>query len=309
MEDRDEVLAGISALLRVKPEIHVVCHFGEQWVSSHEPEEAGWAPFHIVLKGECRLQVDGRQWHLRQGDVVLLPHGGAHIVHAPHDEGERRPFWVQHRGALDIPIRINVDAPAATELACGRLRFDQVHHNLILAALPPVVHFAAADGPDAARVAELVRIIRDEIEAARIGSALMARDLASLVMLIVLRSYLECRQQDGGVFALIACKRAGKAFAAMLRHPAREWTLDDLAAEGHTSRATLVRMFRRNVGMAPLTFLQDLRLNLGDRYIRASSLPLTQIAERVGYQSTSAFSRAYLKRFGATPSDIRRAGR
>jgi AraC family transcriptional activator of mtrCDE len=308
MDEREEVFAGITALLRVKPEIQAVCHFGEQWRSDHGPEAVGWAPFHIVVEGECLLEADGRTTLLRKGDVVLLPHGGPHALHAASRAGgDRRPTRVEHRGHLDIPIRTNVSGDPDTELVCGRLLFDQAHHNMVLAALPAVIHLAADQGPDAARACELIRLIREELDGARMGAGLFARELASLLMVLALRAHLEQQhRQDPGLFALIACKRTGRAFTAMLLHPDREWTLDELAAEALTSRATLVRMFKRNTGMAPLAFLSDLRLNLANRSIRASSLPLSHIAEMVGYRSTSAFSRAYLKRFGTLPSDERR---
>jgi AraC family transcriptional activator of mtrCDE len=239
---------------------------------------------------------------------VLLPHGSPQAIYAAtRAGGDGRPIRIEHRDQLDIPIRTNVTGDPDTELVCGRLLFDQAHHNMVLAALPTVVRLATDQGPDATRACELIRIIREELEGARMGAGIFARELASLLMVLVLRAHLEQQhRQDPGLFALIACKRTGRAFTAMLLRPNREWTLDELAAEALTSRATLVRMFKRNTGMAPLAFLSDLRLNLADRSMRASSLPLSHIAEMVGYRSPSAFSRAYLKRFGALPSDVRR---
>jgi len=94
----------------------------------------------------------------------------------------------------------------------------------------------------------------------------------------------------------------------MLAEPARNWMLDELAARANTSRATLVRLFRSAANMAPLTFLAELRLTLARHRILASNTPLAEIAEEVGYQSETAFSRAYQRRFGIAPGADRKGG-
>jgi AraC family transcriptional activator of mtrCDE len=92
----------------------------------------------------------------------------------------------------------------------------------------------------------------------------------------------------------------------MLAEPGRGWTLDELAKRASTSRATLVRLFRNAVRVAPLAFLTELRLSLARHRMLATSTPLAVIAEEVGYQSETAFSRAYRRRFGVAPGADRR---
>ena len=92
----------------------------------------------------------------------------------------------------------------------------------------------------------------------------------------------------------------------MLRDPAQPWTLDELAAEAATSRATLVRLFRGMTGRAPLAFLANLRLLLARNRLRASYEPVAAIAAEVGYESETAFSRAYARHFGTTPGADRK---
>lgn len=86
----------------------------------------------------------------------------------------------------------------------------------------------------------------------------------------------------------------------MLSEPARSWTLDELA-----QRATLVRQFQAAVNMAPVAFLAELRLTIARGRIRASRTPLAIIADDVGYQSETAFSRAYQRQFGVAPGGDR----
>jgi AraC family transcriptional regulator, activator of mtrCDE len=84
----------------------------------------------------------------------------------------------------------------------------------------------------------------------------------------------------------------------MLRIPAHPWALDELAAEAHVSRATLVRIFRREGDIAPLGFLSELRRGLARHRLSSTTGTLAQVAAAVGYDSESAFVRAFRKRYG-----------
>jgi AraC family transcriptional activator of mtrCDE len=92
----------------------------------------------------------------------------------------------------------------------------------------------------------------------------------------------------------------------MLAEPGRHWTLDELAEQAMTSRATLVRLFRGECGRAPLAFLGHLRLVLARNRLRAGSEPIAVIAGEVGYESETAFSRAYVRQFAIAPGADRR---
>ena len=73
-----------------------------------------------------------------------------------------------------------------------------------------------------------------------------------------------------------------------------------------TSRATLVRLFRAASGRAPLALLANLRLSLARNRLRASSEPIAAIAAEVGYESETAFSRAYARHFTTAPGADRK---
>jgi AraC family transcriptional activator of mtrCDE len=75
------------------------------------------------------------------------------------------------------------------------------------------------------------------------------------------------------------------------RAPAHPWTLEELAAEAHVSRATLVRIFRREGDLPPLGFLSELRLGLARQRLSPTNATLAQVAAAVGYDAESAFSR------------------
>ncbi|MEI9984064.1 MAG: AraC family transcriptional regulator [Aliidongia sp.] len=309
MDEESEIFKELVPLLRVQPELEQLCRFGAQWASPHGPEPDGWAPFHIVTAGSCLLDAGERTAiPLTAGDVAVLPHGGPHTVRAlPTATGRAVALRVEHRLHDDIVLKSNVEGEAETKLICGRLRFEHAHRNMVLAALPDVIVLAGAANGDAARVARLVELMQAELEEDRIGAAPIASGLASSLMIFVLRSHLETAGTGRGILALLTRRQTARALAVMLADPAHPWTLDELAELARTSRATLVRQFQTAVDMAPVAFLADLRLNLARSRIRASHTPLAIIAEEVGYQSETAFSRAYQRHYGIAPGGDRKA--
>ncbi|MDB5863160.1 MAG: transcriptional regulator, AraC family [Betaproteobacteria bacterium] len=295
-----DTLSGLAPLLRVRPEVESLCRFGAQWKCDHEAESGQSAPFHIVTSGACVIELVelGRSIPAYAGDVVVLPRGARHIVRGRAS----RPGVVP---GDDARARSGATTESETELLCGRLAFEQAHQNLVLCALPDAIVITTTDGPDAARMRRLIAAIKDEIESARAGVSAIATDLASALFVMVVRVHLERERAGDGLIGLLAHRQAGRAVVAMLEDLGRPWTLDALAVCANASRASLVRMFQKLAHRPPLEFLSELRLELARRKLAATALPLGDIAAQVGYQSESAFSRAFRRRFGFPPGEAR----
>jgi AraC family transcriptional activator of mtrCDE len=303
--DLPDALTGLAPLLRVRPELESLCRFGAQWASPHDPLAAGWAPFHLIARGSCMLDVAGTPPILLEaGDVAVLPHGDAHTtrgVATPIGTRTTANLLARHNEA--ILVKSNGDE---TELVCGRLWFEQAHENLIFATLPPVIVVRTGQHADAGRLGHLMAAIRDELEAARAGAGAIAADLASALLVMILRAHFDREPADTGLLGLLTQRQSARTVGAMLAALDRPWTLDELAAHAGASRATLVRIFQKTAGMAPLAFLAELRLGLARRKLLAGNGSLAEIAAEVGYQSESAFSRAFQRRYDMRPGEARR---
>ncbi len=307
LDDDLDALSALAPLLRVRPELQTLCQFGASWTSAHAPEPTGWAPFHLVTMGSCVLARNGMPpVLLGAGDIVLLPHGDAHVMRGPSvasgpTAGTNR---ISVRDTRAIQVRSNTDQPEA-EVICGRLTFEQPHDNLARAALPALIVLRTAEDASVRRLHELLVVIRAELEADAPGTRAICCDLASALLVMVLRVHFQRGAIQGGLLRLLSQRQTARAVTAMLNDPARSWSLDDIAASANTSRATLVRDFRKLAQVAPLGFLTELRLGLARHSLSSSDRPLADIALEVGYQSQSAFSRAFHRRFHLAPGEIR----
>jgi len=237
-------LCAIAPLLRVRPELQAVCRFASQWDVPHDAKPAGWAQFHIVTTGNCLLERSGgHPLRLEAGDVLLLPHGDAHVVRSSARMcGSKSPIRIEHGNAIET--KTNTEGKAATELICGRLHFEAATDSLVIATLPDVIVLRLGKEQLLDRMPMLVRAIYDELKGGRLGALAVATDLASALFVQMLRVHCE-RASDAGTLRLLSSLPSARAVSAMLRAPGHDWTLDALAAEAHVSRASLVRIFAR----------------------------------------------------------------
>jgi len=303
-------LTAIAPLLRVRPEIQEMCRFAARWEAEHQAEPLGWAQFHIVTKGRCFLeQRYGEPLLLQAGHLLLLPHGDAHVVRSAGREGGiRAPIRIEFNNA--VRIKTNTEDESDTELICGRLKFHAAPDNLIIAALPAAIVLRLGPGEPFHRMRMLVQAIDEELEAGRPGATAVAEDLASALFVMMLRGHFDQAACSNNLLKLLVAPPSARAVTAMLMAPARAWTLDALAVEARVSRATLVRIFRKAAGLAPLAFLSELRLELARHRLASTNVSLAKLAAEVGYDSESSFARAFRRRFGgvawkiAQPADF-----
>jgi AraC family transcriptional activator of mtrCDE len=144
-----QIFSELAPLLRVRPELQQICRFGAQWASEHGPEAGGWAPFHIVTRGACLLDLGDRTTvELKASDAAVLPHGGPHTVRAlPTAMGPTTVPCTHRRLHDELVVKSNVEGEPDTKLICGRLRFARTQDNMVLVALPPVVVLHATAAP------------------------------------------------------------------------------------------------------------------------------------------------------------------
>lgn len=312
MSDAVDALTVLAPLLRVSPQLDTLCRFGADWQAAHPPSGAGSAAFHLIGRGNCLLDLPDRPpVRLESGDIVILPHGDPHRLRGVTTPArttsaqKRAAGGIRHIDFGAVSLHTNTDDPDV-ELICGRLTFEQPQHTLARAALPPLIHLRTAEDTLSGRLPRMVAAIKEELETGAAGARAVSRDLASALMIMALREHLLRHGANDGLWRLLSHPQTARAVTALLDHPAYPWTLESLAAAAHTSRATLVRDFRRLAQMSPLGFLSDLRLGLARHTLSVSDRPLIDIALEAGYQSESAFSRAFQRRFAVRPGTFRR---
>jgi AraC-like DNA-binding protein len=90
------------------------------------------------------------------------------------------------------------------------------------------------------------------------------------------------------------------------QHPEKPWTVESLAQSVTMSRSSFAERFTRLVGEAPLGYLTRWRIQKAARLIREHDATLGAIARAVGYETESAFGKAFRRHMGTSPGEYRK---
>jgi AraC-like DNA-binding protein len=265
--------------------------------------------FHLITHGECFVEMDGEEpLRLTAGDVVVFPQGDAHRMTSepglPPAKGTRLDVVLQRR-----PRRIAYGGGGATtRLVCGYLACDARLARMLLAGLPAVLRVNVRGSDAGAWLEASVRYALAEARSPRPGGEGVLAKLSEVLFIEVLRLYMN-QQSTGhtGWLAGVGDRIVGAALAALHKRPAHSWTLEELARDANTSRSVLAERFQHLVGSSPMQYLTQWRMLLAANLLTRSNAPLARIAEDVGYQTDTAFSRAFRREFGAPPAAWRRS--
>lgn len=98
---------------------------------------------------------------------------------------------------------------------------------------------------------------------------------------------------------------AGHAVSHPDSHPDGEISLDLLSAEACLSKYHFLRLFRQAYGLSPHQYIQQLRLEKGKRLLVGSKMPISDLADLLGFANSQSFSRLFFQRTGLYPSQYR----
>ncbi len=318
-----------SVRLRGSVFFHVSCR--GQW-AAQAPPSSEMAPavmpgaehvieYHLFVKGEGWIAVDGEPpMRLREGDIVMLPHGDAHVISSapglqPVDQGSDwlfrmrdapRPIPVTYRGHMFEPGSMLPPEDASTILVCGFIACDLRPFNPLIAALPRLLHLPA-EGVGAWVAPMLVQAASESIDPRAGGAALLQR-VSEMVFVDGARRYLDSLPpQARGWLGALRDRQVGRAITLMHGDLAEPWTLEELGRRVGLSRSALHERFVGLTGMAPMNYLTNWRMQCGARLLREGHASVAATALEVGYDSEAAFSRAFKRATGLPPGAWRRA--
>lgn len=274
-----------------------------------EPNAERVVIFHLITHGECHVTLDGAApVKLNAGDVIVFPHGDAHRMASDPAllpaTGARLDQLLARRPRL----LIFGGGGAATQLMCGYLACETRLARMLLDGLPPLVQVNVRGSSSGLWLENSIRYALAEARSPRPGGEGVLSKLAEVLFIEVLRLYMN-EQQPGrtGWLAAVSDRIVGAALLTMHEQPAHPWTVEELAHQAGTSRSVLAERFQQLVGSPPMQYLTHWRMLLAANLLAGSNAPLARIAGEVGYQTDTAFSRAFRREYGVPPAAWRRS--
>ncbi|MEZ0108505.1 AraC-like DNA-binding protein [Catenulispora sp. EB89] len=248
---------------------------------------------------------------LAEGDIALVAHSTRHTI---SDDLATPPQVVISGGRKQLlgdpsrhpeleanlaPRTWGDGLPGATRVLRGMFQLRGDAGRRLLAMLPPLGVVPA--GP---RTGAALALLADEAARDEPGQEAVLHRSLDLVLVLALRGWCA---RSGPVFPSWYSALADPSIGAALDHlhtdPARHWTVADLAAVAGLSRAAFAARFAQLVGQPPMAYLTDWRMTLAADLLRdEAGTTVAAAARAVGYQDAFAFSVAFKRAKGMSPS-------
>ncbi len=324
-----DALSDVLRAVRLRGAVFYYVSSGHEWAAEAPPaREIAQAvlpgadhvmAYHVVAKGDGWAAVAGEQpVRLATGDIVLFPHGDPHVMssapglrpvriaaeRAFTDRSRPRPMPVNYLGGE----KVTFDAPvpdAKANLVCGFLGCDLRPFNPLIATLPRVLHLPA--GEEGEWIAQVMRRAVQASNSARPGSDAVLERMSEMMFVDAVRRHIDALP-DGttGWLQGLRDRHVGKALALLHADPARDWTIDALAKGVALSRSAFYDRFVQFIGIPPMRYLTQWRMQVASNLLRHSPAPVASIALDAGYESEAAFARAFKRATGSPPATWRR---
>jgi AraC-like DNA-binding protein len=275
------------------------------------PAMPGYLWFHVVTAGRMWLETgaEQRDW-IQLGDLALVPHGEGHVLRsepgapAPDILGLEREVVSDRYEILRHGGR---GAPAG--LICGAVRFEHPAAARLVEILPSTIRIEAAGSPRLEWMQSTLRLMASEAGELRPGGEAVITRLGDILVIQAIRAWMESdpAAQKGWLGAL-QDPQIGRAISLIHRDPARSWSVASLAHELAMSRSAFAARFTEVVGEPVMSYVARWRMQVAVAALKDEGATVGQLADRLGYRSEAAFSRAFKRVVGVAPGTVRRGG-
>jgi AraC-like DNA-binding protein len=267
--------------------------------------------YHIVTSGSCWGGLVGEPAvRLEAGDVIVFPHGDTHVMSSAPGLRGTPDAELYNRPEAGLPTAIERDGGGTERVAliCGFLGCDARPFNPLIATLPRLIHVRAA--VDDTVIGPIIKLALAESNARQAGGEVVLSHLSEVLFVEVVRRHLATLPPDQrGWLAGLRDEQVGRALGKLHEQPAHPWSLDELARAVGVSRSVLADRFVQFLGLPPMAYLAQWRMQLAATLLSATAIGLGDVAERVGYGSEAALSRAFKRLVGVAPAVWRQGKR
>ncbi|MGY3691250.1 AraC family transcriptional activator of mtrCDE [Bradyrhizobium sp. USDA 3240] len=303
-----DLLSDVFETIRLKGTLYFRTDYSPPWAITVPAYEQA-ARFHFVIQGCCHVSLpSGRNIVLEPGDVVLIPRGRGHVL---ADRLGRAPAPLERviqesgydgKGAFVIG---KGDPQATTQMVCGHLGFSQGADHPLLGALPEAILITQPDRGRYPLLDETLGLVARRALSDEVGAAASIARLSEIFFIEAVRASVERHPPLANVMTAMTDLHIGRSLELVHKAPGDPWTVETLAKASGMSRSRFAERFTELVGVAPMAYVTEWRLQKALARLSSSKASVKEVAAQAGYQSAASFARAFSQRFGIPPTDTR----
>ena len=229
---------------------------------------------HLIRQGPVQfIGADQRTLQINEPTLLFLPRSGSH--------------------------RLIADESKGADVVCGTVQFGGGGKNPITDSLPSLIAIKLSDIEGVQSILDQMVIEAFTNEDGR--QALLNR-LCEVLMIQLLRYCVSHDLAHTGMLAGLRDLKLAKTLLAIQVDPVKNWGLSELANTAGMSRARFAVHFREVVGETPGEYLASWRIMLAQRLLK-NGRRLKDVVDEVGYASSSALTRAFVRKQGCSPTE------
>lgn len=277
-----------------------------------EDQDDGRAWLHFIGQGSVTIRTKSGAVHvLGCGDAVLLPCAGVHDLYSEDGVALRSVGAFDKEPLCDAASEIRAcekDVCRSRDnliFSCA-MEFDLGWLHPLAHLKPEVMHIETVPEHDP-QIPTILDVMTAELKAKRPGYGVILTRLADVVAAAILRRWVEAGCDVCGWVEAVRDPKLARVLAALHKDPGRHWSVADMASEMGMSRSVFAERFVELTKTTPQHYLTNLRMRLASQWIGREDLSVDEVADRLGYASAAAFSRAFKRTTGMSPGAVRRA--
>ncbi|WP_111928342.1 AraC family transcriptional regulator [Clostridium tertium] len=266
--------------------------FGKSWVypESYLP----YGMLRYVIKGNAIFFIDGKEFKVKEGDIVYLPVGCKLSCHALNDEFSfysiRFATSVNYDGGDLLTDYFHIPTVIHDINNEGRMYFEKMYKCIktdhdsrmfwVRGYLELIIGYVIDKGKRNIDIDRKELIGEEEFSLERIKKRTRKSDVSLDPRIQVVVDYI-------------------------ILHPTEQYTISKMSRMAELSESRFRTLFKQQVGKNPLEYLNEIRVMTAARKLLVSGDNISDIAYEVGYEDANYFSRIFKKYFCITPKQYR----
>jgi len=300
LNNSQKMLSWLIEGLEIETSLQHLSRYHQQWSTSIQGQ--GQASFHLVIQQDCHFHLldDHNFIYLYQGDAIFLLKDLPFII---TDTSQRVAPSLKHlQRNLVNSDDLNI-LSCSTHLACGYFKFRSKLSELFIDALPPYL-VLRQDDQTLTDCLNIFELIRNEARLNSEASISLIERLTSILFYYLIRhTFNQDNHQNIPLWTLFNDPMLYSLILEIIAKPEEDWTLHSMAAVCSISRANFAKYFTNIAGFSATQFVLYYRIQLAQQFL-AQGVSIADCAEKVGYQSVAAFTRAFQRVTQKNPSQF-----
>jgi len=266
------------------------------------------AAFHLVRRGCIEIEIqNGNTEIINEGELAICFSGKSHTIFQGSSK-PAYPFQNLMQTNQNIFSPIPEDRAQATSLICGIFILQNTQLNPLFEALPPLlkVNLEQGDYHTISTSTNIIKLLVNEFDSPSFAHSYMVERYLEVLCAQSIQGYFHAMPKgEAGWLQAINDKVISRIITAIHSKPDFEWSVTELAKLISLSPSRFAARFTEVMGITPMAYVTRWRMYLASQLLKYSNFNIEQIAEQVGYENVAAFSRAFKRLLGLSPSNWR----